>query len=226
MKNLLYCALIAVFLSSCVVTANLDLSGETGTSENDIKATDFFNGIIEDLSSFKRDSSGLSLMDLSVKSFEDLLKGSSEAYDVSVTDKYDICFSFDDFNALVRSLSSMEKQSVLFLEDDRLVLDINIDNYAELKRIVPFLAQEDIEVYCAEYNRDYSEDDYLTMMEYIAGPQARDGILSSYVSLLFSAPSEIKTTNGKKINSTQVEFTFPLIDFLLLQKPVYFFCEF
>lgn len=226
MKKLVLATLISVFLCSCVVTTTLTQNEKSYASDTDIKATDFFSGILEDLSSFQRDSSGKSFMDLSVQSFTEQLEASGLAYDIEQSGQYKIKFEFEDFNMLLQFLSQSESQSILNISETSLELNISMDNYEELKRIVPFLAQEDIEVYCAEYNQDYSEDDYLTMMEYIAGPESREGILSSYVSLTFNTPSEIKNTNGIKTSQNSVVFSFSLIDFLLLKEPIYFFCEF
>lgn len=226
MKKLILCALISVFLCSCVVTTTLSQGEESYVSDTDIKATDFFSGILEDLSSFQRDPNGKSFMELSVDSFTEQLSASALAYDIEKSGQYKIRFSFEDFNKLLKYLSQSESQSIITITDNSLVLNISMDNYDELKKIVPFLAQKDIEVYCAEYNTDYSEEDYLTMMEYIAGPESREGILSSYVSLTFNTPSGIKSTNGIKTSENSVVFTFKLIDFLLLKDPIYFFCEF
>lgn len=217
--------LTAVFLfTSCVVTSNLDL--QKNNCDTEIKATPFFSEVIEDLASFTRNPDGKSLMQNAVESFAERLGECPSVYSVSFEDDSEISFEFADFKTLVKELTDEKNQNVLTFEDNCLNLNINMDNYSQVKEMVPFLALEDIAVYCAEYNEDYSEEEYLTMMEFIAGPDSREGILSSYVSLVINTPSEVKDTNGNLLNADTVEFRFPLIDFLLLHSPISFYCKF
>ncbi len=222
--------MLVLLLSSCTVGSNLTFKTDGNFSSTDIKASDFFSGLIEDLASFKRNESNKSLLEESIDTFTDELNRSPFAYDISVKDNYVIDFSFKDFNSLVSYLCADTKQDVITLTDNGqhkvLKLKISMENYETLKKIVPVLADENIAVYCAEYNADYSEEDYLTMMEYIAGEKAREGILSSYINLSVTTPSEIVSTSGEKVSDTCAVFSFKLIDFLLLKSPIEFYCEF
>ena len=146
-------------------------------------------------------------------------------------DNLTVDFSFADFNKMVLWLTQNPQQSVLTLKTTenntrKLELNININNYSELQQIIPFLADKDIEVYGPTYNQDYTQEDYIEMMEFIAGDGAREGILSSHIDIQLNLPSSVINTNGTQVSSTCVAFSFPLIDFLTLKEPIQLFAEF
>lgn len=230
MRKVILLFLTVLLLSSCAVSSALELETQkSGSFETDIEANDFFCGIIEDLASFTR-SSDRSLLETATEDFVRSLRFSPYASSASYTkhddsESYTVNFEFSALRQLVDYLASDTKQTVLTLSDDSLVLDINISNYSQLQKMVPFLADENIEVYGPLYNQDYEVDDYLLMMAFIAGDDAPDGIMSSEISISFKAPSAITHTNGNLTAEDEVSFVFPLIDFLLLKNPIHFYCQ-
>ncbi len=64
------------------------------------------------------------------------------------------------------------------------------------------------------------------MVSFILGSQCPDSIKSSSVTIQVVAPKAISSHNGRLRNSRTVEFTFPLIDFLLLHESIDFYLEY
>ncbi|MFA5699527.1 MAG: hypothetical protein WC954_07320, partial [Sphaerochaeta sp.] len=93
----------------------------------------------------------------------------------------------------------------------------------QLVPIIPFLADDNFEAFGPLYNQGLSADDYLEMISFMLGEEGPPAIEQSTITLLLETPSPIKTmSSGRKIDSTTFEFSFPLIDFLLLAEPMTF----
>ena len=101
-----------------------------------------------------------------------------------------------------------------------------MENYAQLTKIIPFLADPNFEVYGPLYNNDLTEEEYLEMVSFILGEQCPESIGNSKISIQVMAPKAIVSHNGKLRNSKTVEFSFPLIDFLLLHESIDFYLEY
>ena len=140
-------------------------------------------------------------------------------------------FSFTDFSSLLVDLSNGHaNQSIVTIRksDTRTHVEINInmDNFEELTEIIPFLADPNFEVYGPLYNNDLTEEEYLEMVSFILGEQCPESIGKSKITIVVSAPKAIVSHNGKLRDSKTVEFSFPLIDFLLLHEPIDFYLEY
>ena len=105
-------------------------------------------------------------------------------------------------------------------------ININMDNFEQLTKIIPFLGDPNFEVYGPLYNHDLTEEEYLEMVSFILGEQCPDSIAKSSVKIQVVAPKAIVSHNGKTRNTKTVEFSFPLIDFLLLHDPIRFYLEY
>ena len=105
-------------------------------------------------------------------------------------------------------------------------ISINMDNYEQLTKMIPFLADPNFEVYGPLYNNDLTEDEYLEMVSFILGEQCPESIGNSSIKIQVVAPKAITAHNGKARNSKTVEFSFPLIDFLLLHHSIDFYLEY
>jgi hypothetical protein len=61
------------------------------------------------------------------------------------------------------------------------------------------------------------------MMRYILSEDGPPAIKNSLITLRFKTPSPIKSNiNGTVLDATTFEYSFPLIDFLLLATPLTF----
>jgi len=73
------------------------------------------------------------------------------------------------------------------------------------------------------YNQGLSEADYLEMISFMLGEEGPPAIEQSVITLQVKTPTSITGfSNGRKISDTLYEFSFPLIDFLLLEDPITF----
>ncbi|MDY4610575.1 MAG: hypothetical protein SPD11_08200 [Sphaerochaetaceae bacterium] len=230
------CALACgLLLSGCVVTEDLGLNSTTGgTSRTDLVIMDFFSEVLEDMSAFMPSNSDETITDAAVKDFANNLSNADNTTDVtyrkiptSENSAYEIDFTFKNLQQLFRDLGGGAEQTVLTVAQNggntTLRLNLSMDNYDQLTKIIPFLADPNFEVWGPVYNVGETEENYLEMMSYILSEDGPPAIQNSLITLRFKTPSAIKSqTNGRIIDSTTFEYSFPLIDFLLLANPLTF----
>lgn len=230
------CALAcALLLSGCVVTEDLSLNGTTGgTSHTDLVIMDFFSEVLADMSAFMPSSSDETITDAAIRDFANNLSNANNTTDVSYrkipsteNSVYEINFTFNNLQQLFRDLGGGAEQTVLTVAQNgggtTLRLNLSMGNYDQLTKIIPFLADPNFEVWGPVYNVGETEKNYLEMMSYILSEDGPPAIQNSLITLRFKTPSAIKSqTNGKVIDSTTFEYSFPLIDFLLLANPLTF----
>ena len=244
MKKLSVLALIIVtilLISSCKVTETLNLKSnitenETlkGNSHIDLSVSNYFVSVIEDLSNWDENENDDPILQVAVDEFVQNLEASDSASSIRFLktgiNTYMGDFTFSDFNDLVLDLSKEESCSLVKATEvdgkTHVQIHIGMDNYEELTKIVPFLANPNFEVYGPLYNNDLTEENYLEMMGFILGEECPDEILNSKVTIQVVAPSEITSHNGTLKNAKTVVFSFPLIDFLLLHEPIEFELEY
>ena len=225
-----------------MVTENLSIGGEItktskifGYSHSDISVDDFFVAVMEDLSNWTDKGNNDTVVDVAIHDFESNVKASRVTSGVSFNETahntYTGDFSFSDFATLLVDLSNGHAdQSIITIRKaesrTRVEISINMDNYEELTEIIPFLADPNFEVYGPLYNNDLTEEEYLEMVSFILGEQCPESIGKSKISIVVSAPKDIVSHNGKLMDSKTVEFSFPLIDFLLLHHSIDFYLEY
>ena len=232
-----------VFLmSSCVVAEKLTLTGDytqvkavPGKNHVDLSVDDFFVGIVEDLSDWENTGNNDPIIDVAIQDFEKNLEASSVTSSIRFLETghntYMGDFAFTNFTQLLIDLSNGQSdQSVVTMTEKNgkthVEISINMDNYEQLTKIIPFLADPNFEVYGPLYNNDLTEEEYLEMVSFILGEQCPDSIANSSIKIQVVAPKAISDHNGKLRNSKTVEFSFPLIDFLLLHHSIDFYLEY
>ena len=235
--------LLSLILVSCSVTQSVSLTPSygvlKGNSQTQISATDFFVGVVEDLSSWKANGNNDPVMDVAVSEFAQNVKASPASDSVSFRksgeNSYEGVFSFSDLEKLVSDLClNNPAQTLITVNREgsriRIKLLISLENWDTLTRVVPFLADRNFAVWGPVYNNpphDYlTEDDYKELVAFILGEDGPAAIDSSRITIRLNLPSEVKSTNGTVISKNTVEYSFPLIDFLLLHSPIEFWCEF
>lgn len=236
------CMSCFVLLSSCVVAEKITFKDEiskkasiSGKSHVDLSVDDFFVSIVEDLSNWDETASDDAIIDVAIKDFTANLERSSASGDISFIETghntYLGDFTFTDFSRLVEDLSNGQKdQSLVTLSEKdgktHVEFDINMDNYDQLTKVIPFLADPNFEVYGPMYNNHLSEEEYLEMVSFILGEECPESIGKSSIRIQVVAPKAITDHNGKLKNSKTVEFSFPLIQFLLLHEDIHFYLEY
>ncbi|MFA6681383.1 MAG: hypothetical protein WCS35_05080 [Sphaerochaeta sp.] len=220
--------LILVMGSSCVVTEQLSFKGSAdNTSKFDFTVEDFFIAVLEDFSEFVPENQNASLMDSAITDFDKALKYSSTTNNVNIkklTDNaYEGQFNFMNLDKLFADLGAGNDQSLLKQTKNTLTFTLSMDNYDQLVPVIPFLADENFEAFGPVYNQGLSESDYLEMISFMLGEEGPPAIEKSTITLRIATPKPItRFTNGKKVGTNLYEFSFPLIDFLLLADPITF----
>ena len=225
-KNIAALLLSLLVLSSCQVTENLELASDgTGNSVTEIHVEDFFITVLSDFSEFLPESD-TSIMDGAIdgyiKSLENASAVSNPEWESLGDNNYKVEFSFASIASLLSDMGA-ENQSIFTLTDNSIAFSLDINNYPELKSIVPFLADPNFEVYGPEYNQGMSEADYLDMIYFLLGEEGPEAVTNGTVEVLLTVPGTITETKGcTAINGNTASFEFPIIDFLLLNTPLSF----
>ncbi len=225
-KALLTVLSAALLLASCTVTESMTIDSPDGfKSISDIKAEPFFVSVLEDFAEFLPEN-GKSIMDSSIEGFAGQLGNTAGAeavqYEKTGENQYRLSFSTSDMNTLLSSFGA-EGQSFVKIDDSSFSFYLDMDNYPELKTIVPFLADPNFEVYGPEYNQGMSEEEYLEMIYFLLGEEGPDAIANGEVTINLTVPGTITgTENAEKTSDNTISYSFPVIAFLLLSEPLSF----
>ena len=220
-----------VFLSSCTVSQALETqSALSGTAETKLEVDQFFLDLLEDFSDFES-KSGYSIMDEAMLNLTDRINSSSSSSSVKLlTDgnsrKYVISFDYSSLEKLVYDLNGGKDNTLLSLEKNKVALNLTYDNYDELESVIPFLSDPNFEVYGPRYSNGMTEEEYKDMISFLLGEEGVEALEKSFVSIDIRTPGDITGTKGAmKIGSRRAVFSFPIIDFLLLNEPLTFSVE-
>ena len=212
-------------MASCTVTENLTFDTGSAASTTDIHVQPFFIDVLEDYSEFMP-SGDESIMDSAVTAFAGQVENSEQGYDtISIKtgeNEYVLSFSFSDLARLADEMGG-QAQTIIRQSEKSLSFECSIDNYTQLERIVPFLADPNISVFLAQYNIGYSEQDYMDMIMFAIGEEAPEALRTSRITVNGTVPGTITSITGaEQTGSDSFTFSFPLIDFLLLAQPLAF----
>ena len=196
MKKLLILILsIAFIFTSCTVTESILISSsQTGASSSNIIVEDFFIEVLEDFGEFLP-SSDQSIMDEAMAGFASQLSSSSAASGVKFVNlgdnQYILDFAYSDMSKMMKDLGA-EGNTLITETPNSFAFYVDINNFEELTKIVPFLADPNFEVYGPLYNQGMSEEDYLDMIYYLLGEEGPDAIKNGHVTIYIEVPESIK----------------------------------
>ena len=202
------------------------MGSDSGSSMTSIDVQQYFIDVLTDFADFMP-SSNANIMDEAISTFASQLASSGEASDVRFIktgeNSYSGYFTFENFASLATALAEGGSQSIIKQDANSLSFYVDINNYSELEKIVPFLGDPNIEVFLAEYNEGYSEEDYMDMIVFSLGEEAPESLSNSYITINGVVPGNITTISGAtKTGANSFSYSFPLIDFLLLSHPLQF----
>lgn len=215
-------------LSSCVVTEDVHiLKGNSYSSAFQFSVEDFFIAVLQDFNDFMPSDSNETIMDGAIADFQKALESGISTSNVSMEkvndNAYNGTFDFTDIEQLFSDLGAGNNQTILVQQGKTLHFNLSMENYDQLVPVIPFLSDENFEAFGPTYNQGLSEDDYLEMISFMLGEEGPGAIRKSQITLRINTPGAITTfSNGKKISDQVFEFSFPLIDFLLLAEPISF----
>lgn len=96
---------------------------------------------------------------------------------------------------------------------------LSLDNYIYLKKSLPILQDESIDMLGPDSNQDVTKEEYLDMMSFSLGDDGPKDILSSNIELKITVDGTITDiTGGEIVNSKSCLFKVPLIDIILLKE--------
>lgn len=230
MKKILIIVTAAVILlSSCAVTENINAAtGYSGSSSADITIDSFFLSVLEDFSSFSSLGNGKAIMDDALLGFAGTLDKAQSASEVTILSdgegkRYIINFDYSSITSLMKELNKGEGNTILKARSTSLSFNLDKDNYSELKNVIPFLSDRNFEVYGPEYSNGMSEDEYYEMITFLLGEESVSALKESFVTINITVPGTIKTIEGAvKTGQKSAVYSFPVIDFLLLNDPLAF----
>ena len=219
----------ALLLTGCQVTEDLTMdTSQSGRSFTAIHVEQFFIDVLEDFAEFLPENNE-SMMDSAIRGYASELEGTEAISDVSWAslgdNKYTVSFSFSGISELLEEMGA-ENQSLFTLSENSMSFYLDINNYPELKAVVPFLADQNFEVYGPEYNQGMSEADYLDMIYFLLGEDGPEAITNGVININIEVPGNVVSTAGcTQTGDSSVSYTFPIIDFLLLGEPLAFTVE-
>ena len=158
-KALSILLMAVLLLASCTVTESMTINNQNSFgSVSEIKAEPFFVSVLEDFAEFLPEN-GKSIMDSSIEGFAGQLGETAGAeavsYEKTGENEYTLAFSTNDLTTLLGSFGAAD-QSFVKIGENSFSFYLDINNYPELKTIVPFLADPNFEVYGPEYNQGMS----------------------------------------------------------------------
>lgn len=218
----------ALLLCGCAVTEQLAIApGGNGKSDISLSVEPFFVDVLNDFEEFSDEKNPESVMDKAVSDMEKSLKGGDGMTGVSFSKigerAYKGVFSFKSVSSLLSDLGAEKNQTLLTVKGNTLTFHLDLDNYPQLTKVIPFLADKNFEPFGPTYNQGISEADYLDMISFMLGEEGPNAISDSRIVLNLETPGPITAfSGGKKTAEKSYQFSFPLIDFLLLEKPIEF----
>ena len=216
--------LLLIIASGCQITEDLALGETGGRSTTIIPPDPFFTDLLEDFAGFLPEDEGPAMESI-VSGYAADLIASGAAADASWEmngESYTISFTYDSIMEFLMAYGA-GNQSLLRAGSTNLTFHLGIENYAELRDMVPFLSDPNFEVYGPEYCNGMTEDEYLEMIGFVLGEDGPEAIRSGRIMIRIHVPGTItEVSGGIAEDSSTALLTFPVIDFLLLNTPVDF----
>ncbi len=138
---------------------------------------------------------------------------------------YHIRFRFRNFEKPSSTASSTPVQEFLSWEEGpngstKLSITVNRKSYRELERRFPALRDNTLlQFYGPASTEGMSRTDYLDMVEYSFGPQARSDLPGAEAVILVQLPGVLLSQTGGTVKGKNaVEFRLNLLDFALLKQ--------
>ena len=230
---LIFPLILILLLPSCVMQQGISLTNnQNGWSTTDLSVSDFFVAVLDDFLPFSDEIDPKPILEASIEEFVGELNEVSSTSGITSLklddNTYFIDFTFTSLTDLLRDLNNREDQSLVTMTKanarQTLKFYLDLENYPELARIVPFLTNENFETFGPLYNEGMNAEEYYEMIGYILGEEGPEAIKESVISLRFTAPNSIIEYEGGVLEGKNViRFDIPLIDFLLLSSPITFY---
>jgi hypothetical protein len=227
-------AAVMTAASSCTIRQELVVHvDESGNAAFEIEVEDYFMEVVRDFQVFAEEETDVTQDNLDELAAElNTSEYTSDALFIKHNDNfYTGTFNFTDLEEFFKALREEEDEQELlsvFSYEKRgfvqnLTIYIDIENYYQLKEIIPLLEDPEFAMFGPEENIGVSEVDYLDMISFALGEEGPPSLRRSYIEIVIVTDYPIISQRGGQLRSpTEVVFNIPMIDFLLLADPIEF----
>ena len=134
-------------------------------------------------------------------------------------------FSFKDVEAVFKNEEELTQAGIITFSrrggESTLKVHLDNRNFRQISSFSPALKNPLFEMFGHQENDDTTEGEYLEMIEFAFGEEGVKGLKASIIELAVTVQGElISQEGGKRKGKNQVIFNIPMIDLLLLQKPM------
>ena len=133
-------------------------------------------------------------------------------------------FTFSNIEDVFKSEVRLSEAGVISFAKNNGVstvrLHLNKDSFKQISSFLPGKENALIDVFGPAENEDTSESDYLEMLEFMLGDKGPAGVKASFIELRVKVKGKILSQSGGKIEGNSVLFRIPLLQVLLLDRPL------
>ncbi|MCF7943043.1 MAG: hypothetical protein K9L21_01260 [Spirochaetia bacterium] len=227
-----FSAAVLTAASSCTVKQELVVHvDESGNASFEIAIEDYFIEVVKDFQVFAEEDTDVTQDNLDELAVDlNTSEYTSDAIFNKVSDNfYTGSFNFSDleefFNELREEEEKNETISVFTYEKRGFVQNLNIyidiENYYQLKKLVPLLEDPEFAMFGPEENIGVSEEDYIDMISFALGDEGPPSLLRSFIEVVIITDHPIISQKGGRLRApNEIVFNIPMLDFLLLAEPI------
>ena len=228
-KLFLIVALTAAAASCTIkqrITVHVDKSGD---AQFEIAIEDYFIDVVKDFQVFAEETTDVTQDNLDELAVElNKSEYTSDALFKKVDDNfYRGSFNFSDLEEFFNNLKKEDDENLsVFTYTKRgfvqnLNIHIDIDNYYQLKKLVPMLGDPEFAMFGPEENIGVSEADYIDMIGFALGDEGPPSLKRSFIEIVIVTDHPIISQKGGTLLSpNEISFNIPMLDFLMLAKPI------
>ncbi len=230
MRIFLIIAIIAAAASCTIkqqITVHVD---ESGDARFEIEIEDYFIEVVKDFQVFAEEETDVTQGNLDELALElNESEYTSDAFFEKINDNfYRGNFNFSDLEEFFNELKEEEDDESLTIFTyakrgfvQSLNIHIDIDNYYQLKKLIPMLDDPEFSMFGPEENIGVSEVDYIDMLRFALGDEGPPSLQRSYIEIVIITDHPIISQKGGELRATnEIVFTIPMLDFLLLAEPI------
>lgn len=217
--------------SSCTIKPQITVHvDESGDAQFEIAIEDYFIEVVKDFQVFAEEDTDVTQDNLDELAVE--LNSSdytSDAFFEKINDNfYRGSFNFSDLEEFFNELKEEDDENLsVFTYAKRgfvqnLNIYIDIENYYQLKKLIPMLEDPEFAMFGPEENIGVSEVDYIDMIGFALGDEGPPSLRRSYIEVIIVTDHPIISQKGGTLLSpNKISFNIPMLDFLLLADPIY-----
>jgi len=133
-------------------------------------------------------------------------------------------FTFKDVEAIFQSEKLLTRTGAVTYErsggESKFALYITRENFPQIAGLFPEDSKPFIDMFGPQENDDITREEYLDMMEFAMGEEAPSAIRRGTITITVRVKGTIVSQKGGTRKGETVVFSIPLLDALLLHKPL------